>query len=149
MILEGQVKVDMRHDCPKDVKKMLLKQARSTYCKKWAAKHEYEELKEGVWLEPALALLRRRTKEEWTDKHCNVASKLEGGWVACRRNISTLVGQMKESVKIVTQRKVQKKHRLYHCQGWNELRRQISEAAASGNKKRERQRRTRSGKEVM
>ena len=40
---------------------------------------------EGMYLalEPALALLRRRTKEEWTDKRRNVARKpfLEGGWV--------------------------------------------------------------------
>ena len=53
----------MGHVCPKDVEKMLLKQARSAYWKKWAAKHEYEELKEGVWLEPALALLRQKTKK--------------------------------------------------------------------------------------
>ena len=51
------MKVDMRYVCPKDVKKKLLKQARSTYWKKWEAKHEYEELKEGIWLELALALL--------------------------------------------------------------------------------------------
>ena len=71
----------MRHVCPQDVKKMLLQQARSTYWKKWTAKHEYEELKDGISLEPALALLRRKTKEEWTHKHRNVARKLvlEGG----------------------------------------------------------------------
>ena len=34
----------------------------SVYWKKWAAKHEYEELKEGIWLEPALALLRKKTE---------------------------------------------------------------------------------------
>ena len=28
-----------------------------------SAKHEYEELKEGIWLERALALLRKKTKE--------------------------------------------------------------------------------------
>ena len=27
-----------------------------------------EELKEGIWLEPALALLRKKTKEAWTKK---------------------------------------------------------------------------------
>ena len=41
-----------------------MKQASSTYWRKWAAKHECEELKEGIWLEPALALLRRKTKDE-------------------------------------------------------------------------------------
>ena len=69
----------MRYFCPKDVKKMPLKRARSTKWKKWAAKHEYEELKESMWHEPALALVRRRTKEEWTDKHRNVARKLFSG----------------------------------------------------------------------
>ena len=40
----------MRHVCPKDVKKMLFKKARSAYWKKWAAKHEYEELEEDAWI---------------------------------------------------------------------------------------------------
>ena len=35
--------------------------------RKWTAKHYYEELKEGIWLEPALSLLRRKTQDEWTD----------------------------------------------------------------------------------
>ena len=84
LTFEGQVQVDMRYVCPQDVKKMLMKQARSTYWRKWCSEaHEYEELKESIWLEPALALLRRTTKDEWTDKHRHVARKLvlEGGWV--------------------------------------------------------------------
>ena len=48
LIFEGQTRVDMRYVCLKDVKKMLLRQARSTHRKKWAAKHEYEESKEGI-----------------------------------------------------------------------------------------------------
>ena len=73
----------MRYVCPKNVKNMLLKHARSAYWKKWAAKHDYQKLKEGMWLEPALALLRKKKKEEWTEKHRHVARKfvLEGGWV--------------------------------------------------------------------
>ena len=76
----------MRYVCPKDVKKMLLQQARTVYWKKWAAKHEYEELKEGIWLELALAMLRKKTKEDWTEKHRHVARKLvlEGAWVQKR-----------------------------------------------------------------
>ena len=31
---------------------------------KWAAKHEYEELKEGAWLEPGLALWRKKGEGE-------------------------------------------------------------------------------------
>ena len=47
------------------------------------ANHEYEELKEGVWLELALALMRKKTKEDWTDNFRYVPRKLvlEGGWV--------------------------------------------------------------------
>ena len=66
----------MRYVCPKDMKKMLVHQARSVYWKKWVAKHGYEELKEGTWLELALALLRKKTNEEWPEKHRNVARKL-------------------------------------------------------------------------
>ena len=35
--------------------------------KKWAAKHE-NELKEGAWLEPGLALVRKKEKGDWTEK---------------------------------------------------------------------------------
>ena len=61
--------------------KMPIQIARSVYWKKWAAKHEHEELKEGAWLEPGLALLRQKVKEHWTEKHRYVARKifLEGG----------------------------------------------------------------------
>ena len=45
---EVQVAVDMSVVCPQNVKKMLLKQARMVYWKKWAAKHGCEEPKEGV-----------------------------------------------------------------------------------------------------
>ena len=55
LIFEGDRSLDMRYVCPKDVKKMLVQEARSVRWKKWAAKHEYEELKEvfgwsGLWL---------------------------------------------------------------------------------------------------
>ena len=54
LILEGQVKVEMRYVCPKVVKKMLLKQARTGHWKKWAAELESEELREeGVWFDPS------------------------------------------------------------------------------------------------
>ena len=62
LIFEGDRNIDMRHVCPKDVQKMHLQRARTVYGRKWAAKHEYEEMKEGVWLEPPLALLREKTK---------------------------------------------------------------------------------------
>ena len=66
------------------------------------------ELKEGTWLEPTLALLRRGTKEVWTDTHRNVARKLivEVGWVQGR--FSILDGRMKTNAKDVTQKKAQR-----------------------------------------
>ena len=84
----------MRHVCPKDVK-MLMKQARLTCWRKWAAKQV-------------------KTKEEWTDKHRHVARKLVLEGAGCRKDSSTLVGQMKANAKLVTKRKGQIKHRLYH-----------------------------------
>ena len=78
--------IDMRYVCQKDVKNMLVQKARSVYWKRWAAKHWYEEFQEGIRLEPALALLRKKTKEDWMEKHRNVAGRwvLEGGWVQQR-----------------------------------------------------------------
>ena len=65
---------------------MLVQRARSVSWKKWAAKHEHEELEEGAWLEPGLALLRKKAKETWIEKHRDVARKifLEGGWTQKR-----------------------------------------------------------------
>ena len=76
--------MDMRYVCPKDVKKMLVQQARKNLLEEVGSKkNEYEELKECIWLERPLALLRKNTKEDWSEKHRNVARKLvlEGGWV--------------------------------------------------------------------
>ena len=35
LIFEGEVRIDMRYVCPKDVKKMHVQQARTVYWKKW------------------------------------------------------------------------------------------------------------------
>ena len=65
---------------------MLVQRARSVYWKKWAARHEHEELKERAWIESAVALWRKKVTEDWTENHRNVARKifLEGGWVQKR-----------------------------------------------------------------
>ena len=83
LLFDGQVAVDMRVVCTQDVKKMLLRHARMAYWKIWAATHACEELKEGVWLEPVQATLRRKTHEQWTDRHRSVTRKLvvKGCWV--------------------------------------------------------------------
>ena len=68
LMFEGQVALDMRVVCPQDVKKMLVQRARMVCWKRWAAKHECEGLKDGVWLEPIQPVLRRKTNEVWKDK---------------------------------------------------------------------------------
>ena len=55
-------------------------QARSVHWKKWAAQHGNDKLKEGNWLEPALALLHKKTKEEWTEtKHRTISEEIISG----------------------------------------------------------------------
>ena len=80
LVPSDETKIDMRHVCPRDVKKMLVQRARSVYWKKW------EELKEGAWIDPAPVLLRKKAKGVWTEIHRNVARKifLEGGWTQKR-----------------------------------------------------------------
>ena len=127
LFFRDETTIYMRFVCPRDVKKMLVQRARSVYWKKWAAKHEYEQLKEGAWREPGLALLRKKVKENWTEKHRNVARKifLEGGWTQKRlfdtgwSDISQcLACQMEEGTE---------KHRLDHCPEWHAVRRDIPE----------------------
>ena len=86
LVFNSEITIDMRFVCPKDIRKMLVQRARSVHWKKWAAKHEDEELIDGAWLEPGLALLRKKAKENWTEKHRTVARKifLEGGWTQKR-----------------------------------------------------------------
>ena len=107
LIFSDETRIDTKFVCPRDVKKMLVQRARSVYRKKWAAKHEYEEVKEGVWLEPAPALSRKKVREEWTEKHRNVARKifLEGG--GRKRDFSILACRTQFSVKLATWRKAQ------------------------------------------
>ena len=62
LVFEGDRNVDMGHVCPKDVKKMLLQQPRTVHWKKWTAQHEHEELKEGIWLQPASGVAAQKDK---------------------------------------------------------------------------------------
>ena len=48
LIFSDETRIDMRFLCPRNVNKMLVQRARSVFWEKWAAEHEYEELKEGV-----------------------------------------------------------------------------------------------------
>ena len=60
---------------------MLRRQAKEVVGKRWITKHEYEELTDGVCVEPLQALPIRKTSQKRTVKHANVARKLivEGG----------------------------------------------------------------------
>ena len=107
---------------------MLPQQARTVYWKKWAAKHKYEESKECICLEPALALLRKKTTENWLQKHRHVARKLvfEGGWV--QKKLFHNGWSDESACQACHKAESTEKHRLYSCPEWHEIRRKISEA---------------------
>ena len=130
LTFEGAVSFDMRYVCPKDVKKMLVPQARSVYWLQWAAKHGYEELKEGVWLEPALAFLRVKTRKSGLKKHRNVAKNFfSGRRRGCRKKSLFHIGWSDESeCQACHKEEGTEKHRFYHCPEWYEVRREIPEA---------------------
>ena len=126
---------------------MHLQHARTVYWKKWAAKHEHEELK-GIWVEPALALLRKKTKEEWTEKHRNVARKLalEAGWV--QKRLFDIGWSDKSSCQACHKEEGTETHRLFRCLEWHEVRRGFQKLSESGGRKREPQRSV-NGKEIL
>ena len=127
----------MRYVCPKDVKKMLLQRAETVHWKKCAAKHEDEELKGSVWLELALALLRKKTKGEWTEKHRNVARKLllEGAWV--QRRLFDIGWSDESECQACHKEEGTEKHGLYLCPEWYEIRRETPEAFKKWEQKAE------------
>ena len=145
LMFGNDIKIDTRFVCPKDVKKMLVHTARSVYWKKWAAKHEYEELKEGAWMEP---LLRKKVRENWTEKHHNVARKifLEGGWT--QQRLFDIDWPDTSQCQAWKKDEGTEMHRLYHCSEWHEVRREIPEVLGSWSKQQE-PRRSGSGKEVL
>ena len=104
----------MRYVGPQDVKKMLLQQARTAYWNRWAAKHEDEESKEGIWLQPALALLRK--KEDWTEKQRNVARKLLLEGVCVQKKLYEIGWSDESECEACHQEKGTEKHRFFHCQ---------------------------------
>ena len=78
LIFEGEVRNDMRYVCPNDVKKMLLQRARTVYWK-WAAQHQYEELKEGIWLEPAWGPVAKEDEGRVDSKTWKRGQKIASG----------------------------------------------------------------------
>ena len=98
------------------------------YWKKWAAKHDYEELREGAWLEPTPALLRKKLKENWTEMHRNVARKifLIGGWT--QKGMFDIGWSDVSQCQACQIEEGTEMHRLYHCPEWHEVRREVPEA---------------------
>ena len=147
LIFEGRVRVDMRYVCPKDAKNMLLKQARSAYWKTWAAKHEYEELKEGAGFGLA-------AKEKQRKGGLKSIETLPENWVwneaGCRRHSSTMVGQMKVNAKLATRRKAQKSTGSTTFQNGTKSDEGLQRVSEGGSKKSENiKRKSGSGKEVL
>ena len=77
------------------------------------------------WAEPALALLRKKRKGEWTEKHRNVARKLllEGGWV--QRRLFDFGWTDMSQCQACQMEEGTEKQRLFHCPEWYEVRREI------------------------
>ena len=107
---------------------MLVPRVRSVYWKKWTAKYEYEELKEGAWLERGLTPKRKKERENWTEKHRIVARKifLEGGWTQ-KEAYSILAGRISVSDKSSRWRKAQKDTDSTTVTEWHAVRRGIQE----------------------
>ena len=88
LIFEGEVRIDMRNVGPKRCEENA--SAAGQDWKKWAAENEYEELKVGC-LGGTLALLRKKTKEDWTEK--SIETWLEHWYwkvAGCSKDCSTL-----------------------------------------------------------
>ena len=140
LIFSDETRIDMRFVCPEDVKKMLVQRARSVCWKKGAAKHEYEELKEGVWLEP----FRRSGPKSiamWPERFFWKEAR-------CRKDSSTLAGRMQVSVNLATWRKAQKSTSFTTVQNGMKSGGRCRRPLESGSKNRERRRKSGSGKEV-
>ena len=139
----------MRFVCPKGAKKMLLQRARTVYWKPWTAKHEIEELKEGAWLEPALTLLRKKTRETGLKSIEPWPENWFRKEVGRRRNSSIVVGRMKVSVKHVTKRTARKSTGLVIAQSGKGSEGRSQRLSESGSNKRRLQRKNGGGKEVL
>ena len=109
----------MREVCPQDAKK-LIQRTKEVQWKKWAAKHECEELKEGVRIDPVPVMQERKWSVTRTSKHRNGMRKLviEGGWAQTRLDN---IGWSDEKMSRGCGRKdCTEKHRLYRCPGWRD-----------------------------
>ena len=84
-------------------------------------------MNEGAWLEPGLALLRKKVRENWTEKHRNVARQifLEGGWT--QKILFDTDWSDTSQCQACKKEEGTGKHRLDHCPEWYEVRRESPE----------------------
>ena len=68
---------------------------------------------------------KKKVKENWIDKHRNVARKifLEGGWT--QKRLFDLGWSDVSQCQACQKEQGTEKHRLYHCPEWYEVRREI------------------------
>ena len=85
-------------------------------------------IEEVIWLGLALALLRKKTNEEWTEKHRNVSRKLllEGGCV--QKKLFDTGWSDESECQACHKEEFTEKHRLYHSPELYEVKREIPEA---------------------
>ena len=118
------------------------------YWKKWAAKHEYEELKDGSWLEPGFALLRKKMMEIGLRSIAMCPGRSFWRVDGRRRDSSILDGRMSVNVKLARKRKEQKSTGYTTAQNGTKSDGRFQKFSGSWSKKKEPQR-SGSGKEVL
>ena len=113
---------------------MLIQRGREVQCEKdvnSAAKHECEELKEGVWVEPTL-VMQKKEVERVVDEQAPQRDEEVGdgvGWVPKRlHDIEWSDDKMRRGCGM---EEGTEKHRLHHCPEWKEVRTQRPEELRS------------------
>ena len=96
----------------------------------------------------SLALLRKKVKVNWTEKHRNVARKifLAGGWTH-KRLFDIGWSDVRES-RACQMEEGTEKHMLYHCLEWHAVGRRSQRLSRNGNRRRRCRRKSGNGKEV-
>ena len=85
-------------------------------------------MKNGTWLEPGLALFRKKVRENWTEKHRNVARKIFfGRWGWTQKRLFAFDWSDTSQCQACKEEEGTEKHRLFHCPEWYEVRREIPE----------------------
>ena len=89
--------------------------------------YETNESNHDTWLERRQALLRKKVREKWTEKHRNVAGQifLEGGWTQNR--LFDIDWSDTSQCQACKKEGGTEKHRTYHSPEWQDVRREIPE----------------------